>query len=84
MLAVKTTCKDRWRQVINEADRIRKVHLFTLQEGVSEPQFKEMESAGVKLVVPEPLHTSYPKKVRADLLTLRDFIEETKALYVYE
>lgn len=32
MLAVKTTCKDRWRQILNEADKIHQVHLFTLQE----------------------------------------------------
>ena len=35
MLAAKTTCKDRWRQVISEADRIDRKHLLTLQEGVS-------------------------------------------------
>ncbi len=29
MLAVKTTCKDRWRQILNEADKIHQVHLFT-------------------------------------------------------
>lgn len=56
MLAVKTTCKDRWRQVLNEADKINNIHLFTLQEGVSLTQFREMQSAGVKLVVPLPLH----------------------------
>lgn len=55
MLAVKTTCKDRWRQVINDADRIQKKHLFTLQEGVSEGQFAEMTGAGINLVVPEQL-----------------------------
>ncbi|MDR0736535.1 MAG: type II restriction endonuclease, partial [Zoogloeaceae bacterium] len=27
MLAVKTTCRDRWRQVINEAERIKRKHL---------------------------------------------------------
>lgn len=36
MLAVKTTCRDRWRQILNEADRIPGKHLLTLQEGVSE------------------------------------------------
>ncbi|MDR8470211.1 restriction endonuclease, partial [Acinetobacter baumannii] len=40
MLGVKTTCKDRWRQVLNEADRIDTVHLFTLQQGVSVAQFR--------------------------------------------
>ena len=40
MLAVKTTCKDRWRQVLREADRIRTKHLLTLQEGISPNQLQ--------------------------------------------
>lgn len=60
MLAVKTTCKDRWRQVLNEADRIPTKHLLTLQEGVSENQFREMTGANVRLVVPKKLiHSPY-------------------------
>lgn len=39
MLAAKTTVKERWRQAIDEADRIPIKHIFTLQEGVSERQF---------------------------------------------
>ena len=50
MLAAKTTCKDRWRQIINEADRIKLKHLITLQEGVSEAQFREMQEAGVQRI----------------------------------
>lgn len=81
MLAVKTTCKDRWRQAINEADKIKKVHLFTLQEGVSVNQFNEMKEAGIILVVPKPLHEKYPKDIRMELVTLEDFIEGTKVIY---
>ncbi|UST73197.1 type II restriction endonuclease [Pseudomonas siliginis] len=81
MLAVKTTCKDRWRQVINEADRVVGVHLFTLQEGVSPHQFEEMNAANVRLVVPKPLHAKYPEAMRSALMTLNDFIEETKSIY---
>lgn len=33
MLAVKTTMKDRWRQILNEANRVEQKHLLTLQEG---------------------------------------------------
>ena len=33
MLAVKTTCRNRWRQVTMEANRVAKKHLLTLQEG---------------------------------------------------
>ena len=37
-LGAKTTCKDRWRQVLNEADRIETKYLFTLQQGISKNQ----------------------------------------------
>ncbi|QLG91182.1 restriction endonuclease [Pseudomonas yamanorum] len=80
MLAVKTTCKDRWRQVLNEANRVERIHLFTLQEGVSPNQFDEMTSANVILVVPKPLHEKYPPQVRDKLMTLNAFIAETRSL----
>lgn len=78
MLAVKTTCKDRWRQALNEANRIQGIHLFTLQEGVSPRQFEEMTAEQVTLVVPKPLHEKYPAKLREQLLTLSDFINLMK------
>ncbi len=81
MLAVKTTCKDRWRQILNEANRIDSCHLLTLQEGVSENQFKEMQAEGVILVVPEPLVKKYPKSIQGQLMTLEALIEETIGLY---
>ncbi|MCU1328549.1 MAG: hypothetical protein JWN34_3919 [Bryobacterales bacterium] len=78
MLAAKTTCKDRWRQVINEADRIQTKHLLTLQEGVSEGQFREMCEAGVQLVVPTGLHPSFPDAVRPHLMSLESFIADVR------
>lgn len=82
MLASKTTCKDRWRQVVNEADRLRNgwKHLFTLQEGVSEPQFREMQSEGVQLVIPEGLRRSYPEIIRGELQSLEGFLFEAQSL----
>jgi hypothetical protein len=80
MLAVKTTCRDRWRQILNEADRIPTKHLLTLQEGVSEAQFAEMTRAGVKLVVPAGLTVSFPKAVQPYLQTLENFINDIKPL----
>lgn len=76
MLGVKTTCKDRWRQVLSEAERIPVKHLFTLQEGVSTTQYAEMSDAGICLVVPGLLHSRYPKELRSKLMTLSDFVEE--------
>lgn len=81
MLAVKTTCKDRWRQILNEADKISQMHLFTLQEGVSLAQYREMQEEGVRLVVPSSLHRKYPEAVREELMTLGEFIAELIGLY---
>jgi len=78
MLAVKTTCRDRWRQVLNEADRMRTKHLLTLQEGISEGQFREMRDAGVRLVIPKPSMRKFPKSVRPEFQSLGEFIADTR------
>ncbi|MBK1830129.1 hypothetical protein JIN77_05310 [Verrucomicrobiaceae bacterium R5-34] len=78
MLAAKTCCKDRWRQVLSEANKIEIKHLFTLQEGVSTNQLEEMEHGGLKLVVPKPNRKSFPKDWRCKILTLEDFISSVK------
>jgi type II restriction enzyme len=80
-LAVKTTCKDRWRQIISEAEKINDPYLFTLQEGISSNQYSEMKSKNVTLVVPKPLHKRYPKDVRDEITSLSDFISEIKEVY---
>ena len=80
MLAVKTSCKDRWRQVINEANRIPIKHLLTLQEGVSINQFKEMQDEGVRLVVPSKNKQKFNKDLRSELITLSEFISEVRQL----
>ena len=73
-MGAKTTCKDRWRQVINEADRITGKHLFTLQQGISAQQLNEMDSEQITLVVPAPYIKTYPKEKQADIWTLQRFI----------
>ena len=80
MLAAKTTVRERWRQIIEEANRIPVKHLLTLQQGVSENQFSQMREAKVRLVVPQSLHNNYPQSVRPELMTLQDFVGEMRAL----
>jgi hypothetical protein len=75
MLAIKRTCKDRWRQITREAPRIKTKHLLTMQEGVSESQLNEMNSAKVTLVVPSSLHKTYARRLRKKLLTVEQFID---------
>lgn len=74
LLAAKTTCKDRWRQVISEADRIKTKFLCTLQQGISSNQMKEMKDANIILVVPQEYIKSYPKEYQSDIFTLSKFI----------
>ncbi|MGV3460764.1 MAG: type II restriction endonuclease [Flavobacterium sp.] len=78
MLASKTTCKDRWRQILNEADKIKTKHLFTLQQGISSNQLEEMYKHDVCLVVPQPYLKSFPEKFRPQILTLDKFVNFAK------
>jgi type II restriction enzyme len=73
-LASKTTCKDRWRQILNEADKIETKHLFTLQQGISTNQLKEMYEYKVKLVVPRQFISTFPIPFQSKILSLSDFI----------
>ena len=75
MLASKTTCKDRWRQILNEADRIKTKHLFTLQQGISSNQLKEMYKSNICLVVPAAYQSSFPKEYQPKILSLNSFTD---------
>lgn len=81
-LAAKTTCKDRWRQVLNEADRLRDKpkYLCTLQQGVSGAQMDEMQKENVILVVPKPYIMTYPKDRRDRIWTLAHFVQYVKSI----
>ena len=75
MLGVKTSCKDRWRQVLAEADRIRRKHLLTLEPGISSTQTEEMKKENLQLVIPRPLHDSYRSTQRESLVDVAGFLQ---------
>lgn len=77
-LGAKTTCKDRWRQVLNEADRIKDKYLFTLQQGISKNQLREMRHEHLTLVVPASHLTSFDKEFQPNIETLSSFISMVK------
>lgn len=80
MLGAKTSLKDRWRQVLNEADRIPRKHLLTLQPAISEDQTAEMKVENLQLVVPRDLHSQgFSTKQQNWLMGLDDFIIEIKS-----
>ena len=74
VLGAKTTCKDRWRQVLTEADRVEVKYLFTLQQGISKNQLLEMIDSQLKLVVPRKYIGSFPEDFQSDISSLQDFI----------
>ncbi len=78
MIGLKTTCKDRWRQVLNEGRRVQTKYILTLQQGITGNQLKEMQEARVSLVVPKQLHSKYPSAWHSSLLNLQGFIEIVK------
>lgn len=78
VLGAKTTCKDRWRQVLTEADRADVKYLFTLQQGISKNQLREMQDSHLKLVVPRKYIGSFPKEYQSDISDLQGFIHFVK------
>jgi len=73
MLASKSTCKDRWRQILNEAARIPNKHLLTLEPSISENQTDEMKAERVQLVLPRGLHSTYTPTQQAWLMDVAAF-----------
>jgi len=78
MLGAKRTCKDRWRQVLSEAERINEKHLLTFEPGISENQTDEMRSNSLRLVVPSSFHDTYLPSQRSWLLGVEDFLSLVK------
>lgn len=75
MLGVKSTSKDRRRQVLTEADRIPQKHLCTLEAGISAKQTDEMQRQELTLVVPVGLHATYTAAQLTTMLSVGDFVE---------
>lgn len=78
MLGVKSSCKERWRQVLAEAHRIPEKHLATLEPAISSFQVTEMQAHSIKLVVPATLHETFAKDQRNWLFSIADFIDHIK------
>lgn len=80
ILAAKTTCKDRWRQVLPEADRVERKHLITMEPSISNDQLEQIRDRNIQLVVPLPVQVTYQKEQAELLWSLREFIDELRAL----
>ena len=78
ILGLKTTCRDRWRQVLNEGKRLPLKHLLTLQPAMSRAQLQEMHEASLQLIVPAPLHRAYDVPEGYRLLSVEEFVQDMK------
>jgi hypothetical protein len=79
MLGAKSTCKDRWRQVLSEASRIQHKHLLTLEPGITENQTDEMKAKHLQLVVPIAIQQTYKPSQQDWLMDVADFVELVEA-----
>jgi len=82
MLGVKSTCKDRWRQVLSEAARIQQKHLLTLEPGISGSQTDEMIANNLQLVVPAGIFSTYTAEQSKWLMPVSGFVELVKCRQV--
>lgn len=78
MLGAKSTLKDRWRQVLSEAERIKEKHLLTLEPGISENQTDEMQAKHLQLVLPRKLHATYRPAQQEWLMDVSSFLSIVK------
>lgn len=74
VVAIKTTCRDRWRQVTEEAPKAAVKYLFTTQHGISISQLDQIEAAGIQLIVPAVLHLDYPKERVSRIWSFEQFL----------
>jgi hypothetical protein len=74
MLGVKSSCKERWRQILAEAKRIDRKHLLTIEAAISTNQTDEMMSENLQLVVPQGLHETYSESQRVWLMDVSGFM----------
>ena len=71
---MKSTCKDRWRQVLSEADRVERKHLLTLEPAISTNQTDEMQARQLQLVLPRSLHATYTSAQQTWLMDVSGFV----------
>ncbi len=78
MLAAKSSCKERWRQILDEAERIPNKHLCTLEQAISVDQTLVMVNRNVTLVIPSRFHNTYTADQQRSLWSINQFVDYVK------
>jgi hypothetical protein len=80
VLAAKSTCKDRWPQVLADADRVPAKHLCTLDTTLSGFQIGDMATKGVLPVMPARVLAGYAGVAGAGaIIDITGFVQLVRA-----
>lgn len=79
VLAAKSTCKDRWPQVLADADRIPRKHLGTLDAALSNSQLNDIISKQIVPVIPRRIREGYSSTAAyGQILDITSFITHVR------
>ncbi|HJP89176.1 MAG TPA: type II restriction endonuclease [Candidatus Limnocylindrales bacterium] len=82
MVACKSTAKERWRQALEEADRIEEKYFLTLDTKLTDDVIRAMNAKLLRPFLPLPvLDATYAKRVtRGDLRSVAELLDELGAV----
>src|SRR5690625_3209953 len=79
ILGSKTSFKDRWRQILSEADRVKIKHGVTKDDSITRSIFAQMNRESFVVVMPASIKAPYPNPPE-NLISLGEFINETRRI----
>ena len=79
MLALKTSLRERWSQILSEADRVPRKHLLTVDTGLAPSQLQQMREHKITLVVPTSLQHHIAGDSLPKIQSLADFLDEARS-----
>lgn len=82
MVACKSTAKERWRQVLNEANRIGEKYFLTLDPALSDETIRSMNGSRIRPFLPRSILERYyaTRTTRAQLWTVAELVAELQAV----
>jgi len=78
MLAAKTTCKERWAQILEEAKRLNDRHLITLEPAISEESLNAMKVSNIQVIIPQDIRLTYSEDLQKNIWNVKEFISFVK------
>lgn len=80
VLAAKSTVKERWRQILKEADKVPEKNLCTIDPEISGNQLVQMFEEKVQLVIPLEIQSAYNKGYQAKMISFSEFVSRVQKL----